>query len=81
MWHRDRGKFLVVMVILALAGPVPGAAEDWPQWRGPERDGVWSESGILSSFPEGGLEVVWRAPVASGYAGPAARVCYFTSFR
>jgi outer membrane protein assembly factor BamB len=46
-------------------------AEDWPQWRGPERDGVWRERGIMSRFPEGGLTAVWRAPVGSGYGGPA----------
>ena len=46
-------------------------AEDWPQWRGRDRLGVWHETGILEKFPEGGLEVTWRAPVGSGYAGPA----------
>jgi outer membrane protein assembly factor BamB len=46
-------------------------ADDWPQWMGPERDNVWRESGIVEQFPEGGPRVVWRAPVAGGYAGPA----------
>jgi outer membrane protein assembly factor BamB len=32
---------------------------------------VWRETGLLESFPEGGPKVVWRAPVAGGYAGPA----------
>lgn len=46
-------------------------AEDWPQWRGPNRDGVWSEDGILESFPRDGLHVRWRARVGGGYSGPA----------
>ncbi|MBM4000485.1 MAG: pyrrolo-quinoline quinone [Planctomycetes bacterium] len=46
-------------------------AEDWPQWLGASRDAVWHEDGILESFPEGGPRVVWRAPIAGGYAGPA----------
>lgn len=49
----------------------PLVAEDWPQWMGPNRDNVWREDGVLNSFPESGPKVVWRAPVAGGYAGPA----------
>ncbi len=46
-------------------------ADDWPQWRGPRRDGVWRESGIIESIPESGLKVRWRARVGNGYSGPA----------
>jgi len=46
-------------------------ADDWPQWMGPARDGVYREDGIVDRFPDGGLEVKWRAPLAYGYAGPA----------
>src|SRR5262245_2458535 len=46
-------------------------ADDWPQWRGPTRDGVWRETGILESIPTTGLDVRWRMKVSSGYAGPA----------
>ncbi len=46
-------------------------AEDWPQWRGPDRLGIWTESGIVERFPEGGLHTVWRVPVGGGFAGPA----------
>src|SRR5262249_26100227 len=47
-------------------------AEDWPQWLGPKRDAVWSETGIIDTFPKGGPKVLWRAKVSGGYAGPAA---------
>lgn len=46
-------------------------ADDWPQWMGRNRDGVWHEDGIVERFPEGGLKVLWRQPVGLGYAGPA----------
>ena len=46
-------------------------ADDWPQWFGPERDGVWRETGILDKFPEEGPKVLWRTPIRRGYAGPA----------
>ncbi|HEX4607466.1 MAG TPA: PQQ-binding-like beta-propeller repeat protein [Urbifossiella sp.] len=50
---------------------VPLAAADWPQYLGPNRDAVWTETGVLKEFPPGGPKVLWRAPVGGGYAGPA----------
>ncbi len=46
-------------------------ADDWPQWLGPNRDGVWREKGIVKKFPADGPPVLWRHPVAEGYAGPS----------
>ena len=47
-------------------------ADDWPQWGGPQRDGVWREDGIVESFPTDGLlPRTWSTPIAEGYAGPA----------
>jgi outer membrane protein assembly factor BamB len=46
-------------------------ADDWPQWMGPKRDNVWRETGLLEEFPHSGPPVVWRIPIAGGYAGPA----------
>jgi outer membrane protein assembly factor BamB len=45
-------------------------ADDWPQWRGPNRDGVCGETGLLESFLAGGLKVRWRAPVGWGFSSP-----------
>ena len=61
-----------LVFLILLAGIVAAAgAEDWTQWRGADRLGVWHDEGILERFPEGGLEVVWRSPIGPGYAGPA----------
>lgn len=46
-------------------------ADDWPQWLGPRRDGVWREAGLLKEFPKDGLKVRWRVPVGGGYASAA----------
>lgn len=46
-------------------------ADDWPQWMGPMRDNVWRETSLIKTFPAGGPEVLWRAPVAGGYSGPS----------
>ncbi|MEE3202028.1 MAG: PQQ-binding-like beta-propeller repeat protein [Acidobacteriota bacterium] len=62
---------LVVMVVLAFVLAAPLKAEDWAQWRGMDRLGIWTESGILESFPDDGLRVKWRAPVRSGFSGPS----------
>jgi outer membrane protein assembly factor BamB len=58
-------------LIFSLALAAPSFADDWPQWLGPQRDGVWRETGIIERFPEGGPKVLWRTPINEGYAGPA----------
>ena len=53
-----------------LIGLSQAHADDWPQWRGPDRDGVWHESGLVEKFAGPEVPIVWRAPIASGYSGP-----------
>ena len=60
----------VSLIGLALSF-VRASADDWPQWRGPDRDGTWGETGVLESFPEDGLTIRWRAPLGGGYSGPS----------
>lgn len=62
----------ILAVGLALPLLLPGAlrADDWPQWRGPNRDGVCDEAGLLESFPAAGLKVRWRVPVGWGFSSP-----------
>ena len=55
---------------VGLAAPGRAAADDWPQWRGPGRDGVWREAGVLDKLPTGRIKLAWRAPISSGYSGP-----------
>src|SRR5262245_18637213 len=45
-------------------------ADDWPQWRGPQRDGVWREAGIISAFASAELKPAWTAAIGPGYTGP-----------
>ena len=58
-------------LLAAIAAGPTLSANDWPQWRGAERLGIWTETGILREFPDEGLKVKWRTPVNGGYAGPA----------
>lgn len=51
--------------------PAPESpGQDWPQWRGARRDGVWRETGIAETFEGGVLPLRWRQPIGSGYTGP-----------
>ncbi len=45
-------------------------AGDWPQWRGTNRDGVWTETGIIDKFESPQIELKWRVPLSAGYCGP-----------
>jgi len=45
-------------------------ADEWPQWRGPNRDGVWRETDILDKFPASRIPQRWKAAISSGYCGP-----------
>src|SRR4051794_10462500 len=55
---------------LACLLAVTARTDDWPQWRGPNRGGVWAETGPLESFPPGGLTARWRVPVGPGWSSP-----------
>ena len=63
-----RNVSLVVFCLAASASPL--AADDWPQWRGPGRDGVWKETGVIERFADARIGLRWRVPISSGYSGP-----------
>ena len=59
-----------VLACLSMLSASKTFAADWPQWRGPDRDGVWSESGIIEKFTTPHIELRWRTPISSGFSGP-----------
>jgi outer membrane protein assembly factor BamB len=70
LWKPYSRITLAASLALPLLLAVVIRADDWPQWRGPNRDGVWSETGILASFRPDGLKVRWRAKVGPGWSSP-----------
>ncbi|OPZ14415.1 MAG: outer membrane biogenesis protein BamB [candidate division BRC1 bacterium ADurb.BinA364] len=60
---------LALWIAIVLTNGISPAAE-WPQWRGPNRDGVWDEQGIAESFSGEQIQPLWRAPISNGYTGP-----------
>jgi outer membrane protein assembly factor BamB len=61
---------IAAAVCLVLATAFSAAAADWPQFLGPERNGVYSGPPLAKAWPAGGPRVVWRRPVGQGFAGP-----------
>ncbi len=59
-----------LILLFALAGQVMAqAGANWPQWRGPNRDGVSKETGLLKQWPAEGPPLLWKASGAGrGYS-------------
>ena len=66
-----RAALLSMLSVVGLIPNISAVADDWPQWMGPQRDGVWRETGIVETFPKEGPTVRWRVKIGGGYAGPA----------
>jgi outer membrane protein assembly factor BamB len=60
--------FLLALALSADTGKTP----DWPQWRGPGRDGKAAVTGITQKFPDGGPKVAWKLDnIGTGYGSPS----------
>jgi outer membrane protein assembly factor BamB len=63
---------LPLLSVLLLFNSTLSQAEDWPQWRGPDRTGISSEQDLLPSWPADGPPQVWLfRNCGLGYSGPA----------
>jgi outer membrane protein assembly factor BamB len=63
-----------LVTLAALVSATAGFAADWPQWRGPNRDGVSRETGLLQNWPAGGPALLWKTNVAGRGFGSFAVV-------
>src|SRR6516162_894026 len=59
--------FGIVAISALISGPVARAA-DWPQWRGPNRDGISKETGWSSKWSDQGPKKLWQGSVGIGYS-------------
>lgn len=70
MIRRFPERLFALLFALFVPIHVVGQSTDWPQWRGPNRDDVSLETGLLQEWPEGGPKTVWRSDGAGlGYSG------------
>jgi hypothetical protein len=64
--------FLTAGLLLAMVGSIPAGAGDWPGWRGPNRDGKSTDTGLLKAWPADGPERLWAATdLGKGYSSVA----------
>lgn len=61
---------LIALACLALAVAVQAAAREWPQFLGPERNGIYRGPALAETWGAQGPRVVWRKPVGQGFSGP-----------
>jgi len=59
----------MIILLAALLPNLNVQGVEWPQWRGPTRDGVWTETGIVTSLPDE-LTPRWKTDIGAGYSGP-----------
>jgi outer membrane protein assembly factor BamB len=67
------GLALMAAVLAAAASQIPSNAPvDWPQWRGPQRDGRSTETGLLPQWPKEGPPRLWSVSTVGGGYGSIA---------
>jgi len=67
----QKAPICLVLTILLLLPAATATAANWPQFRGPDRDGTSQETGLLRAWPDGGPEVLWETQLGQGYSAPA----------
>ena len=60
--------FAVLVFLVGTAMVETALADDWPNWRGPRRNGISKETSWQSTWPAGGPKIAWKAKVGLGYA-------------
>jgi outer membrane protein assembly factor BamB len=63
--------FWSIALALALAAVLPLRADDWPNWRGPNHNGISTETGWLAQWPADGPPRLWKASVGLGFSSVA----------
>jgi outer membrane protein assembly factor BamB len=68
-----KSRILTAIAALCLCfSSLPVSAADWPQWRGPERNGISRETGLLKQWPAEGPKLLWQVnDLGDGYSTPA----------
>jgi outer membrane protein assembly factor BamB len=71
--EKDMAGLSLHKLILILTGVFlvnSSASQEWPDWRGTNRDGIWKETGIVKKFKNNTIPLKWTIPCGLGYSGP-----------
>jgi outer membrane protein assembly factor BamB len=64
--------FCLCVSIFSIAKSQKTSTSDWPQWRGPERNGISRETGLLKQWPKDGPKLIWQAnDLGDGFSTPS----------
>lgn len=58
-------------LLITLIAASSAVADDWPHWRGPQRNGISAETGWLDAWPTSGPPLLWKADVGIGFSSMA----------
>ncbi len=66
--------FIILLIFLVVPfGSINLKAADWPNFLGPSKNGISSETGLIGSWPSEGPKEIWKKQVGTGYSAPAIR--------
>jgi len=67
---RKQDMHRTLLVVLFGFLHVNSQSQDWPDWRGLNRDAVWEAPGIVEKFDSDEIDILWSTPIGPGYSGP-----------
>ena len=64
------GIYFLLVFIASIIPNQDDYKQDWPDWRGVDRKGIWLETGIVTNFKSNKIPAKWTVEVSAGYSGP-----------
>jgi outer membrane protein assembly factor BamB len=61
---------ILILIFSGVFLSLNSASQEWPDWRGYNRDGIWKETGIIKKFNSADIPLKWSVPCGTGYSGP-----------
>ena len=61
-------KWIILLILLRVQSPSTAMGEDWPNWRGPARNGISTEKQWQHTWPADGPAILWKATVGVGFS-------------
>jgi outer membrane protein assembly factor BamB len=66
----NRNKYKLILFCSGLLLCVSAYSQEWADWRGNNRDGIWNDTDIIDRFPRNPIPLKWSIPLGPGYSGP-----------